>query len=121
MKASRVLQSLQYCARYSRTDGAARVQAFGGRHRYRFLQGMPDSWKFNSDFVMPEDKLALLASIGGACLDVMAWRGSNLLFCEAKRHRSGDKLRAPQLRFIEGALARGTPREAILVVEWTTG
>jgi len=87
MKASRVLQSLQYCARYSRTDGAARVQAFGGRHRYRFLQGMPDSWKFNSDFVMPEDKLALLASIGGACLDV--WRGAAPICFSVKRSDIG--------------------------------
>ena len=96
------------------------VEAFRGRQRYRFLQSMPASWQFDSDFVMPEDKFSIFASIGGACLDVMAWRGADLLFCEAKRHRR-DKFKAPQLRFIEGALARGIPREAMLVVEWSVG
>ena len=54
-----------------------------------------------------------------ACFDVLAWRGDQILICEAKR-RGKDSLTKAQLRFIEGALSCGIAPEYFLIVEWGT-
>jgi hypothetical protein len=84
---------------------------------------MPRAWSLKSEHVtLPPDKDSLLRRIWQtakttACFDVFAWQGSDVLFCEAKR-RKKDKLTDAQLRFVEGALTCGVPRESFLIVEW---
>jgi hypothetical protein len=97
------------------------VQTYGGTH---YLRSMPQGWSLKSEHVsIPPDKEAILKGIWKtagtkACFDVFAWRGTDILFCEAK-HQPGDKLTRAQCRFIEGALDWGLPKDQLLVVEWT--
>jgi len=62
------------------------VSAFGGH----FLNAMPKNWSLREQHVsIPEEKEAILKRIRRtsgtkACFDVFAWKGSDLLFCEAK-------------------------------------
>lgn len=97
------------------------VETFGGTH---YLSSMPKKWSLRSEHVpIPADKEEKLKRIWKtakttACFDVFAWRGSEVLFCEAK-HQGEDDLTDAQVRFIEGALARGIPPESLLIAEWT--
>jgi hypothetical protein len=96
------------------------VETYGGVH---YLRTMPSGWGLRSEHVsIPSDKHELLQQIQRAaktpsCFDVFVWRGDQLLFCEAKWRN--DKLTKPQFRFIEGALACGIPRQALMLVEWS--
>jgi hypothetical protein len=70
------------------------------------------------------DKLRLLEQIyaaGGArsgCFDVFVWKEEEIMFAESKR--SGrDKIRASQMRWLEGAVRSGFGLESFLVVEWS--
>lgn len=56
---------------------------------------------------------------GGGAWDVIAWRGDEMVFIEAKKRASGDKIRDSQLRWLDAALKLGVPRECFLFVEWT--
>lgn len=95
------------------------VSAFGGY----FLNTMPKSWSLRDQHVaIPAGKEAILKRIWNAgstkaCFDVFAWKNSDVLFCEAKR-LGKDNLTDGQLRFIEGALACGTPQSSFLIAEW---
>jgi len=97
------------------------VETYGGTH---YLRSMPDSWTVRSGHVtIPEDKEAILKKIWesaktSACFDVFAWKGEEILLCEAKR-TGKDKLTDAQVRFIKGALESGVAPESLLIVEWT--
>jgi hypothetical protein len=97
------------------------VGTYGGTH---YLRNMPQKWSLRAQLVSsPTDKDAILKRIWKtadtpACFDVFAWRGTDLLFCEAKRQKR-DRLTAAQLRFIDGALRCNVSPESFLVVEWT--
>jgi hypothetical protein len=85
-----------------------------------FLNTVEKSWSVRAGRVPPANE-ALLKRIwesagAAACIDVFAWRDSDLLFCEAKRE---GKLIKTQLQFIEGALACGIRLKSFLIVEWT--
>jgi hypothetical protein len=52
-----------------------------------------------------------------ACSDVIAWRGDEVVFFEAK-HRGKDRLTPAQGRFVESALKCGVAPECLRLVEW---
>ena len=87
---------------------------------------MPHGWTLKSEHIsIPEDKKALLEKIQKtagtkACFDVFVWHDDEIFFFEAKADGK-DHLTQAQLRFIEGALTCGIPREALIIVEWKTG
>jgi hypothetical protein len=90
---------------------------------FRCFQTMLDSWRAKSDTTIPTHLMVLLRAIWQAgdtkaCPDVLAWRGEQFLFCEAKR-RGKDRLTRGQFRFIEAALNLGISPECFLIVEWT--
>jgi hypothetical protein len=97
------------------------VEAYGGT---LFLRTMPNRWPLKSDSAaLPAEREAFLRGIWAAAkttasFDVFVWKDDQILFCEAKR-TGKDKLTAPQLRFIEGAIAFGIRPEALLIVEWS--
>jgi hypothetical protein len=97
------------------------VETYGGLH---YVQTMPNSWSLKERHVaIPSDKEARLQQIRQkartkGCFDVFAWRGDEVLFCEAKRAKK-DRLTKPQHRFVEGALACGIPWSSFLIVEWS--
>jgi hypothetical protein len=96
------------------------TEAFG---HLRFWQTMPTSWKAKSDATLPPELQTLIRRIvqkagnTAACLDVVAWRGDEILFCEAKQHGK-DHLTSPQKQFIKGALDCGLTRDNFQMVEW---
>ena len=96
------------------------VESYGGTH---YLRTMPNEWALTSKHVLiPKDKEAILRRIWDiskttACFDVFAWKGNNILLCEAKR-AGKDRLTEPQKKFIAGALACGVLPESLLIVEW---
>lgn len=51
------------------------------------------------------------------CWDVVAWKGHELVFAEAKR-KGKDRVRRTQLRWLAAALEQGLSEKAFLVVEW---
>ncbi|PIR97055.1 MAG: hypothetical protein COT91_03490 [Candidatus Doudnabacteria bacterium CG10_big_fil_rev_8_21_14_0_10_41_10] len=97
------------------------VESYGGTH---YLRTMPNEWALKSEHVsIPEDKEAILRKIWNtaktsACFDVFAWKGKDVLLCEAKR-TGKDKLTEPQKKFIAGALACDISPESLLIVEWS--
>ena len=96
------------------------VETYGGMH---FLHDMPQDWKLAQQHVdIPTEKREMILQIqkaGGtiACFDVFAWKGDEILFCEAK-NKGKDKLTSGQLKFIEGALSLGIPASSLLIAEW---
>jgi hypothetical protein len=48
---------------------------------------------------------------------VFAWRGTKILFAEAKKQRK-DFLRGSQHGWLEAALDEGVPLSSFLIVEW---
>ena len=98
------------------------VETYGGTH---CLRTMPTKWRLGSKHVsLPADKEKFLKNVRktaktSACFDVFAWRGEQILFCEAKRVGK-DKLTKAQIRFIEGALKCGVASESLLIVEWAS-
>jgi len=54
------------------------------------------------------------------CFDVLAWKGQDYLFVEAKR-RSKDFTRRTQRAWIEAALNSGIPLDSLLICEWDLG
>ena len=56
------------------------------------------------------------AGRAGGCWDVLAWRGDETLFIEAKQ-RGKDRLRFSQTAWLEAALAEGLPLSAFVTVE----
>jgi hypothetical protein len=69
------------------------------------------------------DKICIRAGDerGGGAWDVIAWRGDEILFLEAKRRSSGDKLRAEQRHWLQAALALKIPLDCFLFAEWILG
>lgn len=55
---------------------------------------------------------------GGGAWDVIAWRGDEMVFVEAKRRKSSDWIKDQQIRWLEAARDLGVPRECMLFVEW---
>ncbi len=55
---------------------------------------------------------------GGGAWDVIAWRGTEMVFIEAKRSGSTDRIRDAQIRWIEAALSIGIPAGCFLFCEW---
>jgi hypothetical protein len=55
---------------------------------------------------------------GGGAWDITAWRGDEIAFAEAKRRKSSDWIREPQLRWLAAAKSVRVPRESMLFVEW---
>jgi hypothetical protein len=53
----------------------------------------------------------------GGCWDVLAWRGTEVRFVEAKRARR-DRIRESQRQWLDAALGLGYRLDAFLVVEW---
>ena len=97
------------------------VETYGGTH---YLRSMPKGWTLKSEHVsIPEDKEELLQKIWKtakttACFDVFAWKGGDVLFCEAK-HSGKDKLTGAQTRFLKGALDCGVLPSSLLIAEWS--
>jgi hypothetical protein len=58
---------------------------------------------------------------GGGAWDVVAWRGEEMLFLEAKRRSSGDKLRSEQKGWLGAALDLRVPLDCFLFAEWILG
>lgn len=81
----------------------------------------------SANIALPSAPRALYESIcarsgdlrGGGAWDVIAWKGDEVVFVEAKKRASGDKIREGQLRWLDAALQLGVPRECFLFVEWT--
>jgi hypothetical protein len=96
------------------------VETYGGCH---FLEVMPKSSKLSEySVVLPEDKKVLLEKIWQtgktkSCFDIMAWKGDDIIFCEAKR-KGKDKLTVAQIKFIKAALVCGISTNQLLIVEW---
>ncbi len=96
------------------------VETYGGTH---YLRTMPKDWKLKTEHIsIPKEKEELLKKIWtkaktSACFDVFAWKGNEILFCEAK-NKGKDKLTSGQLKFIEGALSCGILPESLLIAEW---
>jgi hypothetical protein len=80
-----------------------------------------------SDVPLPPKVREIYASIceragdihGGGAWDIIAWRGEEIAFAEAKRQKSSDWIKDPQLRWLAAAKASGIVRESLLFVEWT--
>jgi len=100
------------------------VEAYGGGNECIYLQRMPTAPPKKLHSVpLPIDKGELLARIREtagtkSCFDVFVWKADAILFCEAK-NAGKDRLRKPQLRFIQAALDCGVPSSALLIVEWS--
>jgi hypothetical protein len=95
------------------------VETYGGCN---YLQTMPlDSDLKKYSVPIPKDKKELLEKIWGdgrrACFDVMAWKGEDIVFYEAKHGK--DKPTPGQLRFIENAIACGIKKEQLIIVHWS--
>lgn len=63
----------------------------------------------------------IIQANGGSCRgcwDVLAWKGTRVVFAEAKR-RSKDRINDNQRRFVEAALSVGVSADTFLIVEWT--
>ena len=56
---------------------------------------------------------------GGGAWDIIAWRDDEIAFAEAKRRKSGDWIKEPQLRWLTAAIDLGVPHESMLFVEWS--
>jgi hypothetical protein len=97
------------------------VATYGGTH---YVRTMPEQWNLNSQNIsITEEKEQILRRIWKtgktrACFDVFAWRGDQILFCEAK-HSGKDKLTKGQYKFIHAALSCGVSPDQMLIVEWT--
>lgn len=87
-------------------------------YRNRVLTG------FGRPALLPAEQQAMLNRIFSragsrhGCFDVLAWRGSDRLFAEAKRGGK-DRLRDTQVRWLSAALDDCLPTESFLVVEWS--
>lgn len=96
------------------------VETYGG---INFLREMPSNWKlYPHNVEIPNEKRDIVSYIQKtvgtkACFDVFAWKGKDILFCEAK-HKNKDSFTGGQLKFIEGALSCGIPRTSLLIAEW---
>jgi hypothetical protein len=70
---------------------------------------------------VPPEVLSTFAAVsrvaGAGAWDILAWRGSRLLFIESKQFGS-DKLTANQLRWLETALGQGIALEAFAIFEY---
>jgi hypothetical protein len=80
-------------------------------------RGLPETIKelYNEICVLAGDER------GGGAWDVVAWRGEEILFLEAKRRSSGDKLRAEQKLWLQAALGMKVPLDCFLFAEWILG
>jgi hypothetical protein len=56
---------------------------------------------------------------GAGAWDVIAWRGSEMAFVEAKKLGSSDRIKPGQLAWLEAAIRRGVKRDSLLFVEWS--
>jgi hypothetical protein len=55
----------------------------------------------------------------GGAWDIIAWRGDEMAFVEAKKQGSSDRIKEPQLRWLDALERLGIPRESRLFVEWS--
>lgn len=55
---------------------------------------------------------------GGGAWDIIAWRGDEMFFAEAKKRASSDRIREAQLRWLDAALAVGVPSDCFVFIEW---
>jgi hypothetical protein len=95
------------------------VSSYGGR---KFLREMPFDSKLSNGFELKPDrrrKLDDIASKGGGCFDIFAWRNDDVLFCESKRHKR-DRFRDTQRHWLNAALATGLEPTNFPIVEWDT-
>ena len=80
-----------------------------------------EAWQLHQAIV---DEIKGRGGARAGCWDVLAWRAARALFVELKWAGSSDRLRAPQLRWREAALAldrREISDASFLVAEWTGG
>jgi hypothetical protein len=65
--------------------------------------------------------MGLSKDAGGGCWDVLAWKGSSLLFVEAKQQSESwrDAIRDSQRMWLEVALRRGFGTDSFVVLEWS--
>jgi hypothetical protein len=98
------------------------VSSYGG---IKYLRQMPqDSSLAQGRVSLPDDREGFLNQIWrrsgqrGGCFDVYAWRGEQVIFCEAKR-QGKDRIRLSQRRWIEAAISEGVAPDSLLVVEWS--
>lgn len=86
-----------------------------------------DPWGSVAD--LGPDNAALIRTIAAGmgarrgqtgCWDVFAWRGSDVLFIEAKM-RGRDRIRPSQAAWLESALGLGVPLSSFAIVEWSIG
>lgn len=98
------------------------VSSYGG---IKYLSQMPhDSSLKHGRVSLPDDRQSFLNRIWrrsgqqGGCFDVYAWRGEQVMFCEAKR-QGKDRIRLSQRRWIEAAILEGVSLNSLLIVEWS--
>jgi hypothetical protein len=63
------------------------------------------------------NEIVLVNHSRNGCWDVFAWKGTSILFAEAKRLKK-DYIRPTQRQWLESALTIGVPVNSFLVVEW---
>lgn len=58
---------------------------------------------------------------GAGSWDIFAWSADDYLFLESKQHRSGDRLNANQVTWLETAIDEGFMPEQFAIVEYDAG
>jgi hypothetical protein len=56
---------------------------------------------------------------GAGAWDIIAWRGKEMAFVEAKRAGSSDSVRDEQLLWLDAAHRLGVPRDSLIFAEWS--
>ena len=92
------------------------VDTYGGKLRNGY-------WGEQTPAVLPElqhkllDKIKETARQRGGCWDVYCWKGSEVVFIEAKRSGE-DAIRYSQVGWLDAAIQLGVPQESFLIAEW---
>ena len=105
-----------------RPDGwdAVWASTYGG---LRFFADQPDGQRGNTvdlpdNVAAPVERITLGNGTPAGMFDVLAWKGAELLFVEAKR-RGRDRIRDTQRRWVNAALRVGFEPQQFAVFEWT--
>lgn len=104
--------------RYLQRDGWNGVWA--DNYRRKFRAGLPERTKpvnLPSEIDVLFEKIISINGSRGGCWDVIAWKGTRVIFVEAKR-KGKDAMRLKQFRWLESGLSVGLPVNSFAIVEW---
>ena len=82
------------------------------------LQLPPERMSFLEQIAVENGREKKKAWYGG-CWDVLAWKGQDYVFIEAKRVRK-DTMRRAQFQWFEAARKVAVPLTSFVIVEWDT-